>query len=394
MRAPSCATNWGEDVIDIDTQLREAGERWRAAQPEAHVDFTRIAAPGRSRRIVVVAAAVAAVAAAVVVSIGLMTTRTTPHTNVRVTQEPTSTTTAAPKATIALNREITQVQTFTAIDGKLWVTGDAPNAGPAHVQEIDPTTGAVIVDVTLPDNGPYALAVGGDAVWVRAQQGEASTALFKIDIATQKIVATLVGQKDGGLVVTPSAVWMNDNVGLERVDPATAKVITTIPLVAAGPYASLFVFSGPSGIWTVNGYTGQLQHIDTTHNTAGPALQITTGQDSIEWLGETEHSTWAEVYPNRLVELDADGGKLRTLTIGTGERIFDPRTDGRYIWLGTDRSRVFRVDATTGTVASIDLPAGYSGATNLSIDPTTGDVWASTVTPAPRLVLVARGVGG
>jgi hypothetical protein len=187
---------------------------------------------------------------------------------------------------------------------------------------------------------------------------------------------------------------MNDNGGLERVHPATAKVITTIPLVAAGPYTSLSVVAGPLGIWTANGYTGQLQHIDTTHNTAGPALQITTGHESIEWLAETQHSLWVEEYPNRLTELDINGRKLRTLTLGTGERTFDPKTDGRYIWLGTERSHVFRVDATTGAVATIDLPAGFTGATNLSIDATTGDVWASTVNPAPRLVLISRGVSG
>jgi hypothetical protein len=378
-------------VIDLDTQLRETGERWRAAQPEPQVDLTRVAVPRRSRRIV--AAGVVVLAAAALVAIGLVTTRTTRHTNIHIAQEPTtSATTAPPKSIIGLNHEITQVQTFTAVDGKLWVTGNAPNDGPAHVQQIDPASGAVIVDVTLPDSGPYALAVGDGTVWVRAQQGEASTALFKIDVATQKIVATLVGQKDGGLVVTPNAVWMNDNSGLERVDPATAKVITTIPLVAAGPYTSLGVVAGPLGIWTVNSYTGQLQHIDTTHNTAGPPLQVTTGNESIEWLAEIDRSLWVEEYPNRLVQLDINGRKLRTLTLGAGERTFDPRTDGRYIWLGTERAHVFRVDATTGAVTTIDLPAGYSGSVNLSIDATTGDVWASTLNPAPRLVLISRGV--
>jgi streptogramin lyase len=224
-----------------------------------------------------------------------------------------------------------------------------------------------------------------------AQQGEASTALFKIDVATQKIVATIVGQKDGGLVATPSAVWMNDKGGLERVDPATAKVIATIPLVAAGPYTSLGVVAGPLGIWTVNSYTGQLQHIDTMHNTAGPALQITKGNESIEWLAEVNHALWVEEYPNRLVQLDINGRKLRTLTLGAGERTFDPKADGRYIWLGTEHSYVFRVDATTGEVTTIDLPAGFSGSVNLSIDATTGDVWASTLNPAPRLVLISRG---
>jgi streptogramin lyase len=379
-------------VIDLDTQLRQTGESWRASQPEPHVDFTRVAIPRRSRRIVRVA--VVALAAAAVVALGLVTTRATHHTRLRVAQEEptTSARPAPPKAIIEPNHEITQVQTFSAVDGKLWVTGDAPNEGPAHVEQIDPASGAVIVDVTLPDNGPYALVVCDGAVWVRAQQGEASTALFKIDIATQNVVATLVGQKDGGLVVTPSAVWMNDNGGLERVDPETVKVITTIPLVAAGPYTSLGVVTGPLGIWTVNSYTGQLQHIDTTHNTAGPALQITTGNESIEWLAEIDHSLWVEEYPNRLVELDVNGRKLRTLTLGTGERTFDPKTDGRYIWLGTEHSHVFRVDATTGTVATIDLPAGFSGSTNLSIDAATGDVWVSTLNPAPRLVLISRGV--
>jgi len=380
-------------LIDLDTRLRETGERWRAAQPAPHVDFTRVPAPRRSRRIV--AAGVVVLAAAAILAIGLVTTRTTRHTKVRIAQEPTtSTTTAPPKSVIALDHEITQVQVFAAVDGKLWVTGDAPDEGPAHVQQIDPASGAVLVDVTLPDNGPYALAVGAGAVWVRAQQGEASTALFKIDVATRKVVATIVGQHDGGLVVTPSAVWMNDNGGLQRVDPATAKVVATIPLVAAGPYTSLGVVAGPLGIWTVNSYTGQIQHIDNVHNTAGPPLQITTGKESIEWLAEIDRSLWVEEYPNRLVQLDVDGRKLRALTLGAGERTFDPKAYGRYIWLGTEHAHVFRVDAMTGEVTTVDLPAGFTGSVNLAIDATTGAVWANTINPAPRLVLIARGAGG
>jgi hypothetical protein len=377
-------------VIDIDTQLREAGEHWRAQQAEPHVDFTRVGVPRPSRRVVTVG--VVALVAMALVAVGLVTTRGARHASVRVVQEPSTTaTTALPKTVLGLNPDITQVAALAAIDGTVWVTGNAPNGGPAHVQQIDPGSGAVTFDVTLPDNWPYALAIGNGSVWVRAQQNEASTALFKIDIATRKIVATLVGQHDGGLVVTPNAVWINDNGGLQRVDPATAKTITTIPLVAAGPYESIFVAAGPLGIWTANGYTGQVQHIDTANNTAGTPLQITTGNETIEWLAETDHSLWVEEYPNRLVEIDGNGGTLRTLTLGTGERTFDPKSDGRYIWLGTERSHVFRVDATTGAVTTVNLPAGLSGATNLSVDPTTGDVWASTTSPTPRLALVARG---
>jgi hypothetical protein len=53
---------------------------------------------------------------------------------------------------------------------------------------------------------------------------------------------------------------------------------------------------------------------------------------------------------------------------------------------------VFRVDATTGDVTTVDLPAGYPGSVNVSIDATSGDEWASTINPAPRLVLISRGV--
>ncbi len=373
--------------MDLDMELRETGEIWRAAQPGPRVDLAAIMSRRKSRHFVVpIAIAFALVA---VVSIALANTGGKKQGQVR-TEETTTTGMVSPaKPVIALNHEITQVQTFTAVGGKLWVTGDAPNSGPAHVQEIDSTSGAVTVDVTLPDNGPYALAVSAGTVWVRAQEGEASTALFKIDIATRKIVATLVGQKDGGLVVTPDAVWMNDNGGLQRVDPTTAKVSATIPLVAAGPYTSLGVVAGPLGVWTVNSYTGQLQHIDTTRNRAGKALQITTRGESIEWIAEINRSLWVEEYPDRLVQLDVNGRKLRTLMLGS--RTFDPKTDGRYIWLGTERSHVFRVDSTTGAISTVDLPAGLTGAVNLSVDTKTGDVWASTINPAPRLVLISQG---
>ena len=375
-------------MIDIETELQNAGKRWRAAQSELHVDIDRATTKPRRTRPLLAAAALVVVV--VLLAIGLAS-RPGKRARVHVVTEPSTTTAPSPQPgrVIALDGKITQVQALAASDGKLWVTGDAPNGGPAHVQEIDALTGAVLGDTTLPDNGPFAIAIGKGAVWVRAQQGEASTALFKIDAATHRVVATLDMQKDGGLALTSDAVWVNDNVGLERVDPDTVKVTNTIPLVSAGPYTSLLVTTGPNGVWTGNFYTGDVQKIDTTHNTAGPVHHIANDTSTMVELAD---SLWVERYPNLLFQVGADGTVTRTFDLG--ETAQEMTTDGRALWIATNGSRVLRVDVSTGAITKVELPAGTGIAPTLAADPATGAVWVAAGSPTPRLVLASPGHQG
>jgi len=375
-------------VIDIETELQNAGERWRAAQSELRVDIDRATTNPRRTRPLLAAAALVVVV--VLLAIGLAS-RPGKRARVHVVTEPSTTTAPSPQPgrVIALDGKITQVQALAASDGKLWVTGDAPNGGPAHVQEIDALTGAVLGDTTLPDNGPFAIAIGKGAVWVRAQQGEASTALFKLDAATHKIVATLDMQKDGGLALTSDAVWVNDNVGLERVDPDTVKVTNTIPLVSAGPYTSLLVTTGPNGVWTGNFYTGDVQKIDTTHNTAGPVHHIANDTSTMVELGT---SLWVERYPDQVIEVALDGRARRTIHLG--ESVQGMATDGRALWLATNGSHVLRVDAGSGAITRFALPARTALAPTLAADPVRGTVWVAALEPTAHLVSVPSGRSG
>ena len=380
----------GGIVIDIETELQQAGERWRARQPDARVDVERATTSRRRARPLVAATALVVVVVLVAVAFA---TRSSNPARVHVVTEPSSSTTTAPasqpKSVIALDGKIIQVQALAAADGKLWVTGDAPKSGPAHVQEIDALTGAVLGDTTLPDNGPIAIAIGSGAVWVRAQQGEQSTALFKIDPTTHKVVGTLVMKKDGGLALTPDAVWVNDDVGLERVDPTTVKVTNTIPLVGAGPYTSLLVTSGPIGVWTGNFYTGDVQQIDTSHNTAGPVHHLATDTSTMVELGS---SLWVEKYPDQLIEVGPDGRARRTLHMG--EPVQGMATDGRALWLATNGSHVLQVDPASGAITRLELPARTALAPTLTADPVRGTIWVAALEPTPRLVSVSPGGGG
>jgi hypothetical protein len=368
-------------MSDLDEVLRAAGAHWRAQQRDPVVNVVSATARSRSRR-----GLVAAIVCVIVVvpTVAVVAFRANPRRRVHVA--PTSAPTRS--AVIVLNSEIAQPDVL-AVDGnRLWVTGYAPgnggNPGPAHLQELDAGTGKVLGDLTLPDNAPLELQVGDGAVWVSAQQGETSTELLKIDIATMRIVSRIPNTKDGQLAVTPNAVWATDGVGgLRRIDPTSGRVVATIKLHGNSLYPPIWVTAGPVGVFVGNGYTGTIQRIDETTNTAGPEIHV--APDSAEMV-ELHGSLWVERSDGtQLIEV-VNGVNPRP-PIDLGERAQDLTSDGTSLWLGTGSGHVLRVDPQSRSVSRVALPRGTQDST-AAADPTTGAVWAASDQPTPRLIRV------
>jgi hypothetical protein len=151
-------------------------------------------------------------------------------------------------------------------------------------------------------------------------------------------------------------------------------------------YAAGFVVAGSLGVFVGNGYDGVIQRIDESTNTAGPEIDVARmSGDMVELNG----SLW--VVGNDASEvIQLAGGSKPMPPIAVGERTFGLATDGRALWLGTEGAHALRVDPTNGAVTRVALPAGIR-ATRVAADPLTGEVWATSMTPTPRLLRIPTG---
>lgn len=75
---------------------------------------------------------------------------------------------------------------------------------------------------------PGAVAVDGSSVWV-ANSGDGTVS--RIDATTNQVIATIdVGARPTHLTADSNGVWVTNPEGLQRIDPATNRVVQTLPL--------------------------------------------------------------------------------------------------------------------------------------------------------------------
>ena len=287
---------------------------------------------------------------------------------------------------IALGSKIAEPDVLAANNGKLWVTGYTSNNGSASLQECDENTGKVLNTISLPDDWPGQIAAGNNAIWLRTQQGEQSAHLVKIDATTHKITANVTLDFDGGLAVTPDAVWTVDAPpGLLRIDPQTGRTIATIPL-QGGRYAPLSITGGSLGVFLGSPYDGSIWRVDEQTNTVSLVTHIGTQVSQMVELGT---SLWVST-GTALVEMPVSTG-MPGRTIDLGAPVLGLTTDGHSLWVTTDKPKPgsVRVDPTSGEITPVALPAGVAGLIAVASDPTTGQTWATASSPNPSLVHLA-----
>jgi hypothetical protein len=129
-----------------------------------------------------------------------------------------------------------QLGPITASPAAVWAAATDAN----RVVRIDPTTGAVAATISL-SNTPTSVAYGAGAVWVCGAHGGAA-GLTRIDPQTNQVVAQIDVSESQGYVcdwaqVQSGALWVvaldahaQRKDLLERIDPATNRVLATIHL--------------------------------------------------------------------------------------------------------------------------------------------------------------------
>ncbi len=325
--------------------------------------------------------AVIAIAAVGVVATGaLVLANRSDNRHVVVSETPTtsSTATTVPDLT-GLSRIGTPV--LAAAGGTLWVTGVASGEGPTALYQIDEATNRAIASVPLPDNSPYQVVPGAGAgagagdVWVASQQGEQSAHIFKIDAASHRVVATIPTTKDAQLAVTSTDVWAVDGSGvLLRIDPTTARVTQSITL-PGGDYAAKFVTAGPLGVWLSNPYDGSISRLDPA---TGSIRTVVHEGTSAGPLLEAGGNVW--VLDNggvnsTLVAVSPATGQIVD-TIGLANHVVAFSTTGQDLWLA--------VTGAPQLLEYVTASQGYGSTALVHVDPVSGYTWP--VNPA-------RGIG-
>jgi hypothetical protein len=226
--------------------------------------------------------------------------------------------------------------------GALWLTGSGP-AGQAVLLRVDPATGAISAQTTLPDGcRPSAdgrdpsvvqAAYGLGHVWVLCNAGSTVTVL-RVDPATARVDAQ-TGALPGGpaftFVAGSEGVWLGTNAGLSQVDPSGTR-LTGLTVTGSQKYVSVYSadYVGPLGatelalgdgaVWALAGnVSGDPEHLVEVNPATGRITAAFTYPEAADTSNDFwdlnaafgQGSIWvlAPLGGNEIVRLSATSGK-------------------------------------------------------------------------------------
>ena len=181
-------------------------------------------------------------------------------------------------------------------EGAVWIT----NRGLGLVQRVDPASNTVIASVPInePCNG---LTFGFGSVWTASCKDRT---LVRIDPTGNKVAAVIstpiASDGEGQVTAGFGSIWISGGDGqLHRLDPATNRFITSIPV----PQGADAVASDSTAIWVTDPAHSTLLRIDPLTNTVvstipvGPHPQFLATDDASVWVLNQDDGTVSRVTP-------------------------------------------------------------------------------------------------
>jgi hypothetical protein len=150
--------------------------------------------------------------------------------------------------------------------GSIWIaSGDSHQL--IRVDPSGPTVAATITGLSS-DYSLWSVGIGFGSVWVQASAAPPSGQLFRVDPATNKLIATIAvgdpakGGQYGGTIVAigPDAVWTSDaSPTVSRIDPKTNQLVAA-EHVDLGPTEWIAV--GAGSVWIRNQNQSVIERLD------------------------------------------------------------------------------------------------------------------------------------
>lgn len=211
---------------------------------------------------------------------------------------------------------------------------DVPTVEPVSLMG----TPRVTAEIPLPgDPVTGGIAVSAGSAWVgsQTQQGTGDTAVLRIDLATDQIVATIPVRDvpwRNQIVATDDVIWVGSRGVVERIDPATNAVTAqifiadrSVTAMAVDEVALWVVAIGSDGR---NQNVGSVLKIDPSTNSI--VAEIPLG-DSVTGYNDEILSDGASVWVlgSRLIDDDTeDGGDLVRIDAATNAVVASIPVDG------------------------------------------------------------------
>lgn len=292
----------------------------------------------------------------------------------------------ARRRTTAVTLAVTVLLTAAGCSGGQQPLGETVSSGPAGVTAPSPTgsadgsesqtrqVGDTIAEIHLTGN-PHSLIPGFGSVWVAVSQ-DTGGRLVRIDPATNRIIATIpIGSEPTGVVAAAGSIWVTswDDGTLTRVDPASNTILDTIPV---GPEPDWL--SADAGMVWVGTSATTLTRVDPVAGRRVQSVTIGTKRRTYA-LAAGEGSVWTSVEGRGLIRLDSRTGRILA-------RIAIPRCcDGDLlvtedmVWVTDSSGTIYVIDPATNRVSR----QFSSEASPHSMAKTSGHLW---VTHSPDLV--------
>jgi hypothetical protein len=250
--------------------------------------------------------------------------------------------------------------------GALWLDGSGP-AGHARLLKIDPATGAISAQTTLPAGCGQA-AYGLDHVWVLCNAAHTAKVL-RVAPATAQVDAQ-TGALPGQVftfVAGSEGVWIGSDAGLQQVDPSgthltglmvtgSAKYLSMHSADYIGPLGATELALGDGAVWALAGnISGQPEHLAEINPVTG---RITVAFGYPE-LADTSNDYW---------DLNA--------AFGQGS-----------IWMlaPLGRNEIVRISTTSGNPVSRVYPGGSCSPYCMQVYAIAGAVWEPTARQIIRI---------
>jgi len=262
---------------------------------------------------------------------------------------------------------------------------------------IDPATNTIGASVTLSSVTDAYQSLAGDRAGLWVTDWDTSKVL-RFDPVTLRATASIdVTTAPKGVLVTTGAIWVANTRGgsVNRIDPKTNRIVTTITVGPTGPSGPNWLVRGFGSIWTGVPNIGAVVRINETTNAVEATIPITGAASPCGGLAATSTAIWIT---------SCDGGTFATqidpatnsvvgsIDLGGNGYTFAVVADRP--WVSPTKGQIVRLDPVSHAVDRVVAPgpAFLSGGADIVV--AAGSLWVMDWTTNQVLRLPIAAFGG